>query len=184
MAMNYHRGDPVLYQRALRAASNLIENGATGALDRACEQGEPLILGMADGTQRKVTVKSTSSYGFELDDGEHHKLEVLYAIPPKSAKNLKKVAKRDASVAALGLKPAVKVRDRPWISKMVLQKIIDEGSRARFTLTDGTIIPIRLRTFGLYELDGDIKGAAITIFRHAIFRLEVGEERLAEHSAA
>ena len=37
---------------------------------------------------------------------------------------------------------------------MVLQRLIDEGTKARFTLTDGSIIPVRLRGFGLYEIDG------------------------------
>ena len=162
--MNLHKSDPVLHQRALRAAANLKENTGPSVFTRAREQGEPLILGMADGSQRKARVTSEADYDVELDDGLHRKIEILYAIPTTSAKNLKKVLKRDPKVEALDLRPAEKAKDRPWISKMILQQIIDEGSRARFTLTDGAMIPVRVRSFGLYEINGDIKGKSITIF--------------------
>ena len=148
----------------LRAAANLKENTGPSVFTRAREQGEPLILGMADGSQRKARVTSEADYDVELDDGLHRKIEILYAIPTTSAKNLKKVLKRDPKVEALDLRPAEKAKDRPWISKMILQQIIDEGSRARFTLTDGAMIPVRVRSFGLYEINGDIKGKSITIF--------------------
>lgn len=180
MAMNYHRGNPTLHERAIRAANNLMDNSQTGALERALERGEPLIVGLADGTQQKVSVTAIDTYDVTLDGKEYNKRELLYAIPPKSAKNFKKARKRDSAIAELGLRPAYKVRDRVWISKMVLQRFIDEGGKARFTLTDGSIIPVRLRSFGLYEIDGDIRGAAITIFRHGVYRLQEGDNVLVE----
>lgn len=176
--MNLHKGDPVLHQRALKAVVNLKENTGPSVFARALENEEPLILGMSDGSQRKATVKSVGDYDVELDDGSRRKLEVLYAIPTKSAKNLKKMLRRDQEVEALQLRPAEKVKDRPWISKMILQQIIDEGSRARFTLTDGSAIPVRVRSFGLYEINGDIKGKAITLFRHGVYSIDVGERVL------
>lgn len=176
--MKLHKGDPMLHERALRAAANLKDNTGPSVFARALEKGEPLILGMSDGSQSKATVTTETDYDVELDDGAHRKLDVLYAIPPRSAKNLKKVLKRDPKIEAMHQRPAEKIKDRPWISKMILQQIIDEGSRTRFVLTDGSVIPVRIRSFGLYEINGDIKGKPITIFRHGVYRLEVGEKIL------
>lgn len=176
--MNLHKNDPELHQRALRAVATLTENKERSIFDEAHQRQQPLILGMSDGSQRKIMVKSVSDYDVELDDGTRRKIEVLYALPTESAKSLKKVLKRDARVAALGLRPAEKVKDRPWISKMILQQIIDDRSKVRFTLTDGSTIPVRLQAFGKYEIYGDISGKAITLFRHGVYCLAVGDSVL------
>ncbi len=162
---------------------NLRENTPHGVLDQAAETGAPLILGMCDGRQRKEVIKSVTDYDFELEDGIHAKRDVLYTIPPKSAKKLKKAVKKNQQIAALGHRPAERVKDRLWISKMVLQKLIDESLKARFTLTDGTVVPCRVRSFGLYEIDANIQGGGdITIFRHGVYRIEVGDQVLADHT--
>ena len=48
--------DPKLHARAVRALENMKANTPEGVLERAFRSGEPLILGMADGTQRKTNI--------------------------------------------------------------------------------------------------------------------------------
>jgi len=179
MAMNLHVGDPVLHERALRAAANIRENSSSGIFERAASSGAALILGMVDGSQRKVVVRSTTPFEFEVEGETIRKLDVLYALPPETAKKLKPVLRRDAAVAAAGLRPAAKVRQRLWLSKMVLQGLVDDSVRARFTLTDGTVISCRVRSFGIYEINGDVKGGPITVLRHGVCRIESNGQMLA-----
>jgi len=161
---------------------NLREHSSTGVMERAAQSGEPLILGMTSGKQQKVIIKSATPYDFELEDGPRAKREVLYAFPPKTAKKLKQDLRRDPEIAALQLFPALRSKDRLWISKMILQRLIDESQRVRFTLLDGSIIPCRVRSFGLWELNVDVKGGELAIFRHGVYRLHLGTEVLVDHA--
>jgi hypothetical protein len=184
MAPNFHRSDAVLHARAIRALNNLRENSGEGVLDRACASDEPLIVGWVDGSQRKVQIRKTDLYSFELDDGTHNKTEVLYAFETKTAKKFKKDSQKNKVIAAIGLVPAYRFCERLRISKMVFQRLIDESLKSRFTLTDGTVIPCRVRSFGQWEVDADIRGGPITIFRHGIYRIEVGDELLVDFASS
>jgi hypothetical protein len=181
MAVRLYKDNPVLNARALRAMANFREHSQTGVLERAATSGEPLILGLADGTQRKVVVLETTHYELRLEDGLRSKREVLFAFPPRTAKKLKMDLRRNPEIATLGLVPAVRPKERLWISKMILQRLIDESIRARFTMLDGSMIPCRLRSFGMWELNCDVKGEELVIFRHGVYRLEVGTDLLADH---
>lgn len=173
--------NPELHARALRALANLRTHTPDSVFCRACRDGEPLILGMADGTQRKATILSVEPKSFATDEGSHAKLDVLYAMPTKSAKQFKKVAKRDAEIAAQGNVPSPDVHKRLQVSKMVFQRLIDESLTARYVLLDGTIIPCRTRTFGFFEVNVEVRGGgAVTILRHGLHRILVGDEVLVD----
>ena len=170
--------DPEYVARTRRARENVRRNTPRSVLKEACTQGKPLILGMADGRQRKAEVREVTDYDVTIEDGACRKIELLYAFFPQHAKKLKRVLARDVAVAELGLRPAEKVRDRVDVRKMMLQRLIDEPPRARFTLTDGTVVVCRVQSFGGWEVDVSAKGGALTIFRHAIHKLEQGDELL------
>lgn len=171
--------DPEKRLRALRALENLRTNSEGGILDDAVGSDSALILGFSDGTQRKATITQVDTYEVTLDGSEvRHKLDFVYAFPPSGAKKIKKALRKDADVAKRGLTPAKKVRQRLKVSKMVLQRLVDEPLRARFTMISGAVVPCRVRRFGLYEVYADIKGAPITLFRHGVYQIHAGDELL------
>lgn len=180
MALLY-KNDPQKHARAVRALANLSTNTHRGVFDRALESGEPLILFFADGTQRKVTITAVQRKQFSTEDSEHAKLEVLYALEPKAAKAYKRVVRKDPQVAGLGAVPSPDPEKRLHLSKMLLQRLVDESLFARFTLVDGTVIPCRTRSFGFFELNGELKGGgAVVLMRHALHRISAGDEVLAD----
>lgn len=174
--------DPTLHARALRALENLKTHTGEGILERAHRDGEPLILGLADGTQLKATIESVHPKGCTTSEGKTlAKLELLHAMPTKSAKHFKKAVKRDAEVASLGSKPVPDPDQRLRVSKMVFQRLIDDSVLARYTLLDGTVIPCRTWSFGLFEVNVEVKGGgAVTIFRHGLHRISAGDEVLVD----
>ena len=173
--------DARLHARAVRALENLKAHTGPGVLAAARDGAAPLLLGFADGTRRKVTILDVTDTTFTLDDGEHQKLEVLFAVELSAVKKLKMAARRNDEVARAGYRVAPEPRKRLHVSKMVFQRLIDESLVARYTFVDGTVIPCRTRSFGFYEVSADIKGGgAITLFRHGLVRVESGDEILAD----
>lgn len=175
--------DPKLHARALRALENLRAHDGPGVLERARDAGTPLLLGLADGTRKKCTILGVTERTFTLDDGEHAKLEVLFALELGAVKKLKMAARTDDAVARAGYRVDPKPALRLHVSKMLFQRLIDESLLARYTFVDGTVIPCRTRSFGYFEVAADIKGGGpVTLFRHGLARIAVGDEILADIS--
>ena len=69
------------------------------------------------------------------------------------------------------------------MSKMVFQRLIDESLVARYTLLNGTVITCRTRSFGFFEVNAEVKGgSAVTVFRHGLHRISVGDDVLVDIS--
>ncbi|MFW5740261.1 MAG: hypothetical protein ACOC1F_07835 [Myxococcota bacterium] len=178
-----YKNDPKLHARAVRALENLAAHTQRGVLDRAHESGTPLILTFVDGTQRKTTIQRVEPKRFATAEGEHDKIEVMFAIEPKAAKKLKRVVRRDEEVARLGLRVSADPDERLRLSKMLLQRLIDESLLARFTFVVGTVLACRVRSFGYFEVNAELKGGGpVVLFRHGLYRVSVGDDVWADQA--
>jgi hypothetical protein len=162
-------------------------------LDAAAANGEPITLVLH--SRRRITgrVLLCDAYlvRFQRDESSEaesagaprpeeipaedlHKLQIKYAYSPDDAKRVRKVLRVDRSTEAVPAEPIPRPQDRYACSDWRLFQYVDTGHEVQVTTLEGDQLRGHVEWFGRFEFGIRVKGgAAVTVFRHALFDLRL-----------
>ncbi len=136
---------------------------------------ERYVIHLHGGRRLLGRIRRAGRYDFVFapDTGEEEivrKIEVLFLYRAHVAEEVARRLRRDAKVAARGLGPIERVRQRRHVKNKTLFPFMQSRTVLRFTTLAGDVLQGLVTAIHRYELSLALKGGApVTLMRHAIF---------------
>ncbi len=153
----------------------LAEHYERSVFDAAGAEGETYALHLHGGRRAVGRIVRAGRYDFVLaarDGGEERfrKLDVLFLYPARLAAEVGRRLRHDPGVAARGLGPVERVRQRHHVKNKTLFPFMQTRTVLRFTTLAGDVLQGLVTGIHRYELDLALKGGVpVTLMRHAVF---------------
>ena len=160
------------------------KNRHFSALQKLQEDGKEVFVHTIENQIVSGQIDKVDKYEIILNsEGEIkkiHKLQILYAYPKDSKLTIKSESKINKELKAKRFVPSKEPKNR--LCKLSMKSLLNYKNKRillNFEMLDGFNINGKIKDFGLYEIEADLKGEQkFVILRHGLFKVRMIKKRL------